>query len=72
MECYNSTHHLAARVDPKRVNDYKIFFALVFLFSSHWVKKFFTDQSIVLFSSKVTLSLINAAPLIAPPMMIDS
>ena len=53
MECYNSTHYWPRqKIDPRRLDDYKNFFTLVFLLSSHWVRRFFTNQSVVLPSPK--------------------
>ena len=72
MECYNSTHHWPRRkIDPGRLNDYKNFSTLVFLLSSHWVRRFFTDQSVVLPSSKATLPLIDVAPTMARPRWLE-
>ena len=52
------------------MNDYKIFSALVFFFSSHRVRRFFTNQSIFFLSFKVTLPLIDVTPPTALPIMV--
>ena len=70
MECYNFTHHWPRqKIDPRRLDNYKNFFISVFLPSSHWVRRLFTDQSVSLFFSKATLPLINVRPPMAQPSM---
>ena len=73
MECHNFMRHpLQRKINPERLNNQENLSISVFLLSSHWVRRFFTDhQSVILPSSKVTLPVINVILPTALPMMFD-
>ena len=63
---------MATKIYLGRLNNYKIFSTLVFLLSSYWIRRFFTNQSIVLPSSKAILPFIDVALPMALPIIVDS
>ena len=72
IEYYNSTNHWPQwKIDLRRLNHYKNFSTMVFLLSFYWVRSFFSNQSIILLSFKVTLPLIDVIFIMARPRWLE-